>query len=538
MKRIILTLFATTALCAVAQTPRCIPEVLAHQIQAAMPQAADAEAAPAGLGEHPDNWRPLGKGSYTEDMITGIVYVPNHTWEVDIEENAVQPGVYRIVNPYGPGCPYVTDGVGVPFNIIINAQDPDGVYLEEVVTGLDVGYGAVTFSSWCYYHMQNGDALEDLKANYGGTLRNGVIIFPKKYLMIQMAGYVDNARFYANCNRMGIVHLPGSKSLDFTATGTQCMDNGGDIAIDWQSSGDFDEIRYLFKKAYDGTNYYGENEKSFVQATETGQPLTAPSGTMHFNVSESGRGKYLCVFAATSGGKIMARKCLEFFYDPEVPGEWIDCDGPAKYVDDLIPSVFSIPTRTITCPVQRHATKTGFFRLVNPYKDFVIGDRTFSHDDSHNHYIYLHTEDLRQIYIEESRLGLDIGWGECKVTSTPALYSMWGNPWDAIVAINTMMPIFGEYDIIKKKVSFIKEHLRVSMAGIEGGDFQSANLHTRSSITLPEPAGADDAIADGGDSQDDAPQYFTLTGQRIARPSPGQLVLERRGHRVTKTVIK
>ena len=499
---------------------------------------ASTLAANPNLGKHSDNWKSLGIGRYSEDFITTMYNVPSYTWEVEYQENVDEPGVYRIVDPYGANCPY-TEGDGVSFNMIINASNPDKVYLESVTTELDFGLGPVTFSSWAYYWMERDNCtIDDVQPMYYGTLRNGVIIFPINYLLVRMRDYIANNAFYANSNRNGVFHLPGSKDYDLEISNVVSPEDPTQAVINYTSSTDFLKINYIFKKAYDDTNYYGMNEKSFVQAMQEGTELTQGEGSLTFDLTKEGRGKYICYMAAfTEDSTIMARANTEFFYDADDPSEW-ESVGQSKYTDDFFTSIFNIKSSTWNVETERNLKDPNYFRLVNPYKDFKpIEGATY--DDEHNYYIYLHILNIKKeqiAYIEESPIGIDLGYGPAKVTCTPVLYNMWGNSWQTVLNFHFgAMPLFASYDDAKRKVSFIKELAWVSMPRYRGGEFITANLKGKFSIVLPVSAGIDDIVADDVDVP---AEYFDLNGRPVSADNlPAGIYLERRGSKVSKIAV-
>ena len=132
-----------------------------------------------GGGVNP--WQSRGTGYYTEDFISGLYGADPVTYEVEIEENTDSPGLYRMVSPYGAAFPYNEDGdydTSAPYNIEVNAEDPEGVFIELQPTGVDWGKGPMSIMSWGARYL-GANAFEDVKAaGYLGTLVNGVITLP------------------------------------------------------------------------------------------------------------------------------------------------------------------------------------------------------------------------------------------------------------------------------------------------------------------------------------------------------------------------
>lgn len=132
-----------------------------------------------GGGANP--WQSIGIGLYTEDFIGSVFGADPVTYEVEIEENSEHPGLYRMLSPYDGKFPYNEDGdwdASSVYNIEVNAEDPEGVYIEQQATGVDWGYGPISIISWGARYL-GSNSFEDVKAEgYLGTLVNGVITLP------------------------------------------------------------------------------------------------------------------------------------------------------------------------------------------------------------------------------------------------------------------------------------------------------------------------------------------------------------------------
>ena len=127
-------------------------------------------------------WQSLGIGLYTEDFIGSVFGADPVTYEVEIEENSETPGLYRMLYPYDSKYPYNEEGdwdaTGI-YNIEVNAEDPEGVYILPQATGVDWTYGPISICSMGGYYIDGGNSVEDVKAaGYLGTLVDGVITLP------------------------------------------------------------------------------------------------------------------------------------------------------------------------------------------------------------------------------------------------------------------------------------------------------------------------------------------------------------------------
>lgn len=157
-----------------------------------------------------DKWVSLGTGLYTEDFMTTFYKVDNLTYEVEIQENSENPGVYRLVNPYGEAYPYNEPGDwndSQNHYLVINAQDPKGVFIDQQKMGVDWGQGALIVSSLAANYMGQGATLEQVKAEgVCGSLTDGVITFPVKSLLCTLES--EDSFYYGNINGAFKVVLP------------------------------------------------------------------------------------------------------------------------------------------------------------------------------------------------------------------------------------------------------------------------------------------------------------------------------------------
>lgn len=132
-------------------------------------------------------WESLGVGYYTDDFIVPFATeneVGPFEYEVEIDESTDTPGLYRIKNAYAT----VAEAFGVTggeTDIIIHAENPNGVYFTTQPTGLDLGDGEYSIQSYggdlIEYFTAQGIS-EEVIINYFqgdfGTLEDGVITLP------------------------------------------------------------------------------------------------------------------------------------------------------------------------------------------------------------------------------------------------------------------------------------------------------------------------------------------------------------------------
>ncbi|MCM1020678.1 MAG: hypothetical protein NC343_00925 [Muribaculum sp.] len=153
-------------------------------------------------------WASLGTGKYTDGFLTSLFGMEPVVQDVEIQYNLGTEGLYRIVNPYGDGTPYVEPGEVAPDDIRymeIDASNPKNVVIEPFATGLDWGYGEIVFFSASYYYMEGGYSAATIIANnLNGTLEDNVITFNNKALFVQMGTDL----YYGNTNDAFRLELP------------------------------------------------------------------------------------------------------------------------------------------------------------------------------------------------------------------------------------------------------------------------------------------------------------------------------------------
>ncbi len=152
--------------------------------------------------ESEENWKPVqGKvAKYSEGLVSSL-FNNAETAELTcaVEEDADQPGRYRLVNPYATYTSEMTELTKHTHNhyLIINATDPTHVYVEPSVLGVSNGlYGEF----WAWHvgaYLESYDIpVEMIEMFFGdvyGKMVDGTITMPDGSLMIAMTGYMQGA---------------------------------------------------------------------------------------------------------------------------------------------------------------------------------------------------------------------------------------------------------------------------------------------------------------------------------------------------------
>ncbi|MBF6596665.1 MAG: hypothetical protein ITF98_00350 [Fermentimonas sp.] len=168
----------------------------------------------------PSPWESLGDATYADDYVSTWFGVGNDEYKVEIQENLLQPGLFRLVNPYGAAYPYNEPGDwddSQDWYFEINAVDPTAVFINLQEVGMDWGYGMFSFGSIAALRMSQGKTLEEVKEDgLTGTFENGVITFPAGQLLAKMADYNDGGMYPANGSGAFVVVMPGVIRADYS----------------------------------------------------------------------------------------------------------------------------------------------------------------------------------------------------------------------------------------------------------------------------------------------------------------------------------
>lgn len=176
---------------------------------------ADDAFANISYSTGPKEWNKLGMATYTDGFMcslyseTPAADAQKGTYQVELAENIATPGVYRLKNPYGASFPFNNEGdydATKNYFLVINASDPDGVYIELQPQGINWGDGEMSAWSYADYFMQQGYTLDVVKgAGYAGKLENGTITFPVQGLLALLG---EDGPYYANQEGEFLLVLP------------------------------------------------------------------------------------------------------------------------------------------------------------------------------------------------------------------------------------------------------------------------------------------------------------------------------------------
>lgn len=167
-----------------------------------------------------------GKGKFRDGLISALYGIEVLEYDVQIQQDAHTPGIYRVVAPYGQkgwsgANPWYTEFDENESNtdMIIDATDPDFVYIKGTFnTGvtLNSSEGDISAISYVQFLLDNGNSLDLIKSKKPelfGTFKDGVFTFPAKSILMYLG---SDGPYYGNSDGMLRVAMPGVVLKDYS----------------------------------------------------------------------------------------------------------------------------------------------------------------------------------------------------------------------------------------------------------------------------------------------------------------------------------
>lgn len=252
----------------------------------------------AGATEWMDITSNKSMGAFRDDAISSLLGIDPPTFDVKIQKSVVEEGKYRILNPYKAWADEYAEKNKATYDDadhywIINATDPDYVYVEPCETGVDLGIGAVTATSFVANYLSQGvtlDKIKTAKPELFGKLEKGVITMPAKSLLLIMG----DKMYYGGINGLFSVALPGNVianySVEAAYKGRFTDANDNDFAqVTMTLSNDVAKVKYALVPASSDLN---ATVSGIVDGSVASQEVSA-SGDVQVPFDETG--KYVLV---------------------------------------------------------------------------------------------------------------------------------------------------------------------------------------------------------------------------------------------------
>ena len=194
----------------------------------------------------PEPYVLLGTATLHEDLLTTFFEVETgKAWECEVYENANVPGMLYFKNAFTSEYPYNEPGDYVTTDkyFMVNVKNHDKVYIPYQGLGMDWGYGEFGVVSLISAYFEGAP-------DNWGTLKDGVITFPQKGILIQMADYKDGGFYTSNGSGAFVIHLPGAILTDYSVEASYSgmfvdPEGNAEPVIDIAAGDDVAAVNYL-----------------------------------------------------------------------------------------------------------------------------------------------------------------------------------------------------------------------------------------------------------------------------------------------------
>ncbi len=167
-----------------------------------------------------DPWTLLEeKAIWQDDIICSVFDVKSFlNTEADLYESPLKKGLYRLGNVYSPefiaamfgASPAEVASMCREAYIVVDASNPDKVIIQPSEIGFMINpeYGWMSIASAC------SDFFQGIEEDLYGQLKDGVITFPVKGILLNLPLYNNDSWLYANNSGKTRIVLPGGNAVD------------------------------------------------------------------------------------------------------------------------------------------------------------------------------------------------------------------------------------------------------------------------------------------------------------------------------------
>ena len=465
-------------------------------------------------------YKSLGTGLYTDDMLLPTFGYAPMTWEVEIQQSVEDPNFYRVISPYGKAfadAMLATNNVELAetqydsagtTQLDIDATDPDDVYFAKTMLGLDWGYGQAYI----------GIPLSNKQV----TFKDGIFSAPVRGVAVGD----DDGAVAMNTSQKWRIVLPGVEAQDYSMAFSfenQCTTNRK-VLCKLTLGNDIDKVKYVILPNFQEDEVMG----TLADVAENGYDLPV-RGDFSWTMSEANKETIILVGLNRAGQQVAYQWGTCYYLDNDDTA-WTNC-GKATLNAGFLKTFFQVDDEVLEANLQRNVQNPRVIRLTQPFENSkYIGSNR--HNCGLLHYITINAVDDRCIYVQEGPIGLDFGYGLIRLSSTPEYYLGAGFDWEEIAGVEAAATL-SEDNVL----SFPKSMLLISMFNYSNGDWYSVE-NTDTSIKLPadfDLLGVSDVTVD--DNADAPARIYNLQGIPVNNPEPGQVYIVVRGNRSTKVVF-
>lgn len=423
--------------------------------------------------------------TYREDLLTTFFGVENLVYDLEIRENDITPGIYRLINPYGEAYEYNDPGDwddSKDYYLEIDATDPDAVVLNMSMLGCDWGYGE--FGAWSlagYYMTRQGASKEDMKnAGYTGTLVDGIITFPSKALLFGMEDYNNFGLYQSNVNGLFAIALPGYELTDYSVDVTYkgrltSPDEENHFAVASVAIGeDVESARVAMVKTDDVNAVISGILDGSLATTE----VTQENQDEDLQFLMDGDGTYVIAAITYAMNEAKEADYATFTYVSAAKSTW-ESLGTGLYTDDFMTTFYNVSPQTYEVEIEGNTEYPGLYRLVNPYGEAYPYNEEGDWDASKKYYMEINACDPEGVYIDYQGMGIDWGQGELYVFSFAANYLAGGYSLEDIKAAGYCGTL------VDGVITFATKTLLVAIPDYSS-DLYYANTNGAFMVVLPE----------------------------------------------------
>lgn len=461
--------------------------------------------APAKEAAEITDWKSLGMGSMTDDMVAPWYQYEPVTYAVEILQSESAPTQYRVKAPYGQAFAdamktknNVTltdaqyDKAGEKF-IEIDASNPDDVIFHKTMIGCNWGDGEM----------------------YIGITTTGTVKLADGVFTASLNGLAvgdDTGAVTANRSGKFRIVLPGAKAADYSVEITpasQCLYDfnfsatvklGADVSnVKWYVFPDIQEDEMM----------------SMVKQIAAEGPAYPMVEKLEYEMDRFVKKETLVIVSLDAAGEVAAYDWVTY-YNMTDRGETWKSIGMGKFTDEIAPGLLSMPVSTTDVEIEECEGHPGYYRLVNPYGEAYAYSKPGQFHADHKHYIYLNAIDPARIYIEESPIGVDWGYGMARVSSYAQYFLDAGFDVEEVDELE----MYGVYE--DGAFTFVETSLLFSMLGYDNGDWYESNENGETKIELPAgynySAAVNDVVVAPAETE---AVYYNLQGMRVDRPDKG-----------------
>ncbi len=431
----------------------------AATLQAAMPHKAPAMQAPAAEQAEASDWQTIGECAYTDDLATTFWSVGAQTFNVTVQEDALHPGMYRIIDPWknypAPERAAIENHEDYPgklltgeeYYILIDATNPEKVKIKPSPIG--IVYEPISTDWYVQPPLTTQEhrnctayGKSELIGKYNisadaadkacGTLVDGVIKFPQKqaiYIISENADDPDDLDWHIG-NKFGEFQLvltgttvPVNYDFSVVTKTAYCPSEAGNYQFYVLGDENIPVLRYAV--VYE----WPDHPIAADECIKTGKNIRPDDVVVVSTKGMPTRCAHVYIMAADAEGNIKKAQYFEVFNPDFEAEEWEPySDGTMTegFLSSLYPTLFK--SADIPVQIEKHKTKKDYYRVVNPYENYAEAAQYLTYGHGHDHCLYINASDPDNVYIERSTLGLEVLESELYIGHDWSdLLWMWGS---------------------------------------------------------------------------------------------------------------